>query len=431
MNATATTLSNKDLRKAAVLIATLDTRTADALLDKMAPESADQVRRMIMEMDEVDPSEQDEVVREFFQQAGGKETRAENDGVELSIGGAIPEPAGIFPVPVTVEPVPRPFAFLREVRTGALARLLEHQHPQLVAVVTAHLPPAQAAELVRQLAPRTQADVLRRVAELDLADQEVLADIERELERLLGDELRASRNRQAGLATLSTILEAAGDAKQDLWNNLSRHHQDLASQLPEKAFQTTSSARPSRSSASGSRSETAHRAAARGDSAPSATAGRRSAATATSAGIPSTPVRSPAKSTAPLPAARTTRRPAETGAAASDESQPTGASVSFEDLAALSDADWATLIRESEPAVVLLALTGASESLLQRVTRRLPRREAQALRTRLQQTGPLRLSDIEHAQLRLAQLASRLIARGLLTAVPQARPDRRGFAAAA
>jgi flagellar motor switch protein FliG len=100
--------------------------------------------------------------------------------------------------------------------------------------------------------------------------------------------------------------------------------------------------------------------------------------------------------------------------------------VSFEELAALTDQEWALLFRAAEQPIVMLALTGASEQLLQRITRRLSRREAQQLRERLEQTGPLRLSDIEQAQRHLAGLAAQLMARGQIK-----RPERRGFAAAA
>lgn len=402
-------LPKKDLRKAAVLIATLDTRSADALLDKMPPESASLVRQMIMDLDDISPDEQNAVIREFMR-AGGQATQIEEDGVELSLGSSRDDRAEEFPSPagVSIEPTARPFAFLREVRASALVRHLERQHPQLIAVVTAHLPPPQAAELVKQLPPRTQADVLRRVAELDLADQEVLADLERELERLLADELRANRNRQAGLATLTTILDAAGEGKRELWHNLSQHHQDLAARIPERADlkRGTTRAVPVADS--------------EGTSTPARPATRSS---------DFSPPR--AKPSVQSPVSASARRDnAASGAMSSgvmpENGEPRGPQLAFEQLVALKDEDWAELIREAEPAVVLLALTGASEAMLQRVTRRLPRREAQALRTRLQQTGPLRLSDIEHAQQRLAQLAGRLIARGKI-----AWTERRSFAAAA
>ena len=42
-------LNNMKLRKAAILVASLDTSTADAILGQMAEEQAAQVRRMMVE----------------------------------------------------------------------------------------------------------------------------------------------------------------------------------------------------------------------------------------------------------------------------------------------------------------------------------------------------------------------------------------------
>src|SRR5262245_4166839 len=54
------------LRKAAVLIASLDVDTADLLLAQMPKDQADMVRREIADLDEIDPSEQQAVLDEFF-----------------------------------------------------------------------------------------------------------------------------------------------------------------------------------------------------------------------------------------------------------------------------------------------------------------------------------------------------------------------------
>ena len=60
-------LSNEGLRKAAVLVASLDTAAADAVLDQLTAEQAQQVRAMVVEMDDIDQGEQRRVIDEFFQ----------------------------------------------------------------------------------------------------------------------------------------------------------------------------------------------------------------------------------------------------------------------------------------------------------------------------------------------------------------------------
>jgi hypothetical protein len=54
------------IRKAAILVASLDVDSADLLLAQMTDEQADEVRRAVLELGEPDPSEQQAVLDEFF-----------------------------------------------------------------------------------------------------------------------------------------------------------------------------------------------------------------------------------------------------------------------------------------------------------------------------------------------------------------------------
>jgi hypothetical protein len=374
----------------------------------------------MVELDDVPAAEQDAVLREFMM-AGGSAGNDALDGIVLDPSLAIKlqspggysehpserngrgVPSGSHRHPLSESeshPRPQPFQFLHAATAALLARHLERQHPQVIAVVTAHLPPQQAADVLRQFQPRLQAEVLRRVAQLDLADPEALRDIERELESLLHDELRLARNRQSGLTAISTILNAAGADRNQLLVNLSRHDYDLVTQLT--AGKTPQQREATRNSA-------ADRSAATDEVVSAVAKWQRPAA-------PPEPLGERAVRPSAAPPSRAERH-------AADASPP---DVPFEELAQLADEDWAVLIRAADPGIVLLALTGASEQLLLRITQQLSRRESQALHSRLGQTGPLRLSDIERAQLHIARLASRLAARGDIRL-----PERRRFAAAA
>jgi hypothetical protein len=76
----ATSRHHPALRKAAIVIATLDSRSADSLLDKMPPETAAHVRELMVELDDVPAAEQDAVLREFMM-AGGSAGNDALDGI--------------------------------------------------------------------------------------------------------------------------------------------------------------------------------------------------------------------------------------------------------------------------------------------------------------------------------------------------------------
>jgi flagellar motor switch protein FliG len=62
----------------------------------------------------------------------------------------------------------------------------------------------------------------------------------------------------------------------------------------------------------------------------------------------------------------------------------------------------------------MLALAGASHDFVTRILKQLPPRDAEQLQLKMQQLGPIRLDDIERAQLRLAEVAQRLFEEGTI-----------------
>jgi flagellar motor switch protein FliG len=92
--------------------------------------------------------------------------------------------------------------------------------------------------------------------------------------------------------------------------------------------------------------------------------------------------------------------------------------LNFADFAELSDFALKKVFAHAEPQVVILALTGADERLVQRILKQLPTRDAAALRQRLNHPGALRLRDMDAAQQTLVAIAIDLHAQRAI-AVPQ------------
>lgn len=221
-------MTNEQLRKAAVLVAALDTNTADVLLERMSPEQAAVLRRTIMALPEVGDAEQQAVLAEFI----GRPNEA-NDGVEVSMS---PHAAAAYAAQqketaAGAAAAEAPFRFLHEADGDDLSELLTGEHPQTVAVVLSHLPPERAAAAVASLNGPLQADVVRRLARLDETDATVLADVEKELQlrfkRRFGDLVRAS-----GVGAVRNILSEASPAvRRSVLSSLSRQDPHLASKL--------------------------------------------------------------------------------------------------------------------------------------------------------------------------------------------------------
>jgi flagellar motor switch protein FliG len=83
--------------------------------------------------------------------------------------------------------------------------------------------------------------------------------------------------------------------------------------------------------------------------------------------------------------------------------------MEFDDLVDLDDATLAEVFRAAQPQWIMPALLGALPEIIQRVLRFLPRSQAESLRRKLEEPGPIRLSDVEAARQRIAEIAAKIM----------------------
>jgi flagellar motor switch protein FliG len=233
-----TQLSHDGLRKAAILVASLDTAAADAVLDQLMPEQARQVREIVVELEEIDQSEQRRVIDEFFH--NGPATSAHNDsGVELdghlawlaSQGSTHFEEEPLRPA-APPPPAGKPFVFLQEIETDKLVRALAHERPQTIALVLSHLPPAKSGAVLGRLPERVQAEVVHRLVDLEETDPEILREVEEALHGRLSQHVQTERRRVAGLQAVAGILQATdGRTGIRILDNLAKGDNTLAEKL--------------------------------------------------------------------------------------------------------------------------------------------------------------------------------------------------------
>jgi flagellar motor switch protein FliG len=359
-------VTNSAIRKAAILISTLDNASGDALLEQMDPELAERVRNALMELEEIPAGEQQQVIADFMNRA----PNSEDGGVEFDpalarrLDEEIPQPGGYPRLERAANPWEAsgpPFQFLRDAEPSLLAAYLEKEHPQTAAVVISHLPPDQGAAVLEQMPPEISTEALRRMAWLDELSPEVLRDVEYELKAALLPKMRRPETRLAGLASVQAVLDAVqGTRRGELLGRLAEQDQGLARQL----------------------------------------------------GYGGRPEASPFQyRLEPPPLLETSVTTSAQGrGGATQEFDP--AAEEFEELLLLNDRELRRVFAAAEMPVLVLALTGADERFTRRILGQLPPREADVLRRKLTHPGPLRLRDIEEAQQEIMRLAHQLAGRG-------------------
>jgi flagellar motor switch protein FliG len=380
------------LRKVAVVIESVDGPTAETLLAQLAPERAALVRQTLLQLGPVDRAEREVVLSEFLcghalaTAASSKPVAGEP---EHAAGPAVPRALPAEPAEASRSEAPA-FAFLDGVSPETIAGCLADEHPQTSSVVLAHLPAATAAEVLQHLPPEQQVDVLRGIARLQRTDPSVLAEIEQTLQQAWRHRLRPAAA-PVGVAAVEAILDAGGyQDRPALLALLEQRDPQLLRRLgyaerirgPRLAID---------SCADGDDAAWDHHATRR---------------TTTDTRPPAAPAE--ADRAASLPS------PCHTDEASSRDA------LDFEDLIALDDSALATIFRAADPHIALLALTGASPQLAERMLGQLPGREASELARQMEALGPIRLQDVACAQQRIADLVRQLARQGTIQ-LPQAR----------
>jgi flagellar motor switch protein FliG len=380
-------MTNMDpnLRKAAVLLRSMDSDTAAVMLAHLSPDEASALRRAMRTLGAVEPDEQDELLNELRRQRPRNNTSANNSAndVELALTSSFDRDTYSEPVEnrSTTKRSTR-FEFLESAPTSALVPYLAREHAQTIAVVLSHLAPQRAAAVLGALPPKVQADAIERLSSIGETDPDSVSVVERELEAWV-KKRESTRGASGGRRDTMSFILAAADAKSrnKILSCLQNQNIELADQFLPK-----------------------HR-----------------------AQKPLPPKKEPARG-ADIPFCQSPPRPMRTSP---PRLQPPLPHIAFDDLIHLDSRALAAVLREADANVLALALAGSGEEMVDRICEQMPKRTARLFRRELRRLGPTRLSDVEAAQRAVAQIAARQLAPKLPLPMPRAMGEGRGEGALA
>jgi flagellar motor switch protein FliG len=94
--------------------------------------------------------------------------------------------------------VKMPFQFLHRADPAQLRSFIMDEHPQVIALVLAHMTPDKASLLLSGLPPEKQAEVAHRIAVMDRTSPDIVRAVEATLERRLSSMLQPNEMSQVG-----------------------------------------------------------------------------------------------------------------------------------------------------------------------------------------------------------------------------------------
>jgi flagellar motor switch protein FliG len=195
------TLTGLGVRKAAIVLIQLGRDRAATVLQHLSEHEVEAISAEIARLDNISGTEIEEVVTEFGAMVAAREHIAQGGLVfaqnllEQSLGA---DRAGEIIGRLRAAAVQMPFQFLHRADPAQLRSFIADEHPQVVALILAHLPPDTASLVLSGLSPQLQAEVAHRIAVMDRTSPEIIRAVESSLERKLSSVLQPTEVARVG-----------------------------------------------------------------------------------------------------------------------------------------------------------------------------------------------------------------------------------------
>src|ERR1700754_2320291 len=127
---------------------------------------------------------------------------------------------------------------LKWMESRAIAEMIGLEHPQIIALVLAHLEPDQAAEVIGYLPARTRSDAVMRIATLDGVQPHALNELDEIMERQFsGNTNKLKSANVGGLKAAADILNAMEASREaELMAAIRTHDANLGGRIEELMF---------------------------------------------------------------------------------------------------------------------------------------------------------------------------------------------------
>jgi len=198
-----------ELRKAAILLLSLEKPLAAEVISQFPPECVEAITIELTRVNDVTKEQQDAVLEEFYNLSLARK-HIEQGGFEFAQG-LLEQSLGhekAFQILSQIKQSMNalPFSFLHKAGAQNLLTFIVEEHPQTIALILSHLPTALAAEVLGGLPPVKQLEVIRRVAHMEQTSPEVVKDVERSLEIRMRSTFSQQTEKAGGVPMVAQIL---------------------------------------------------------------------------------------------------------------------------------------------------------------------------------------------------------------------------------
>jgi len=198
-----------DLRKAAILLVSLDKTSAGAILKRLDETKLETVTREIAHLETVAEEERRSVIEEFHALALAR-SYSEAGGLgyarTLLMQSLPKDDADRLIKQIEHQFYAKPFTFLQKADPENLLTFIQDEHPQTIALILAYLPPNKASEILTGLPDEKRVEVVNRISRMEQTSPEVIKEVEKGLEHRLSGLMSDGLQRVGGIEAVAEIL---------------------------------------------------------------------------------------------------------------------------------------------------------------------------------------------------------------------------------
>ncbi|MCL6545768.1 MAG: flagellar motor switch protein FliG [Bryobacteraceae bacterium] len=242
LNTTKTAVTISPLRKAAVLLLTLGEETSALLMRQLSEDEVQAVSREVARTSAVTPEQAEAVLEEFQQMVLAREYVLKG-GLEharrLLVSAFGPEAAEkiLFHLQRTLRSDSEDFTALQKADPQQLARFVQNEHPQTIALIVSQLSPSQAAALLMALPAEIRSDVTMRIANLDQISPEIIGRIASIIHQRLKGLGQLSRQSYGGVRAVAELLNRLDSSvSKEILESIGAQEAGLAEQIRHLMF---------------------------------------------------------------------------------------------------------------------------------------------------------------------------------------------------
>ncbi len=236
-----TTLAGLGARKAAILLVQMGKVRAASVLAHLSENEVETISAEIARLESISGAESQSVLAEFRDLMVAREHVSRGglafaqQVLEQSLGA---ERAALIVDRLNAAAVQMPFRFLHQADPAQLRSFIVDEHPQVIALVLAHMTPDKASLLLSGLPPAQQAQVAHRIAVMDRTSPDIVREVEATLERKLSSMLQPSdMSRVGGLDPLVSIINCSDrSTERQIVEGLAALDAGLADEVKSRMF---------------------------------------------------------------------------------------------------------------------------------------------------------------------------------------------------